>query len=69
MLLIINAYFLIGLLFGLYFVLRGYRQLDPSAQTAGLIVRLMWLPAAIVLWPALLKKMISGGGNTDQVKS
>ncbi|MEM7358682.1 MAG: hypothetical protein AAF431_06285 [Pseudomonadota bacterium] len=67
MLLIINSYFLMGLLFGIYFTVRGYRRLDASANGAGILVRLMWLPAAIVLWPVLLKKTFFPGHDAGSV--
>jgi len=56
--LIISAYFLIGSVFGLYFLIRGFRQLDSSAATAGIPVRLLWLPAAILLWPVLGRRLV-----------
>ena len=58
MLWIINIYFIIGLLFGVYFALAGCSRIDPAAASAKVLVRLMWLPAALVLWPLLLKKIV-----------
>ena len=56
MLWIINSYFIIGLLYGVYFSLAGCSRIDPTAASAKVLVRLMWLPAALVLWPLLLKR-------------
>ena len=50
----LGVYALIGLLFGLYFVTWGLRK-DPIAGK-GIILRLMLLPAAILIWPLLLRK-------------
>ncbi|NND00018.1 MAG: hypothetical protein HKN85_07540 [Gammaproteobacteria bacterium] len=62
MFLMITAYFLIGLLFGIYFAIAGCARIDPAAASAGPIVRMMWLPAATLLWPFLINKLI----NADQ---
>jgi hypothetical protein len=58
MLWIINSYFIIGLLFAVYFALAGCSRIDPAAASARVFVRLMWLPAALVLWPILLKRLL-----------
>ena len=49
----LGIYALIGLLFGLYFITRGLRN-EPIAGK-GLVLRLMLLPAALLLWPFLLR--------------
>jgi hypothetical protein len=59
MLLIFSIYFLSGALFGLYFIFSGCGRIDAGASSAGLWVRLMWLPAAVLLWPFLLVKLLS----------
>ncbi len=51
-------YVVVGVFFGVYFTLGGYKQLDASANGAGLAVRLLWLPAALALWPVLLLKLL-----------
>jgi hypothetical protein len=71
MLWIINSYFIFGLLFGVYFVIAGCRRIDPTAASAKMLVRLMWLPAAVVLWPLLLKQVfqvISQTNKSEAVK-
>lgn len=55
--LLVIVYSVTGLLFGLFFLFRGYTKLDASAQGASFGVRVMWVPAAIVLWPLLLVKI------------
>ena len=49
----LGLYVGLGLLFGLYFITRGLRG-QPIAGK-GIILRLMLLPAAILLWPLLLR--------------
>jgi hypothetical protein len=66
MLWIINSYFILGLLFGVYFVLAGCRRIDPTAASAKVLVRLMWLPAATVLWPLLLKQVFQVNSQTNK---
>ena len=67
MLWIINSYFTIGLLFGVYFALAGCSRIDPTAASAKMLVRLMWLPAALVLWPLLLKRIFQVNRQTREV--
>jgi len=55
---LLGIYFLIGLLFSLWFVIRGAAKLDENAVEANWKLKLLWLPAAIALWPILLKKTI-----------
>lgn len=48
----LGVYLLIGLVFGLYFITRGIRN-DPIEGKAP-VLRLMLLPAAILIWPLLI---------------
>lgn len=66
MLWIINSYFIIGLLFGVYFCVAGCSRLDPTAASAKVLVRLMWLPAALLLWPILLPKSFLATSQVDK---
>jgi len=50
----LGIYVLIGLLFGLYFITRGLR--NEALAGKGIILRLMFLPGAILIWPFLLRK-------------
>ncbi len=56
---IFGLYVIAGLLFGVYFVVRAHKNIDASAQGASIWVRLLWLPAAIALWPVLIKRLLS----------
>jgi predicted transporter len=55
---LISVYLITGVAFGVAFVLVGFRKIDPSAENVGFLVRLLWLPGALVLWPYLLPKWI-----------
>ena len=53
----ITAYYLlIGCAFGVAFFLRGYAVIAPEARGASIATRLIWVPAAIALWPLLARK-------------
>jgi hypothetical protein len=55
---LIFIYLGLGVLFSLAFAAIGCRVIDPGAANSGFFMRLMWMPAAIVLWPILLQKWI-----------
>lgn len=57
---LIGGYCLLGVLFGIFFLLKGYKAIDSSADGAGIGVRLMWLPGAVALWPLLMAKTFRG---------
>lgn len=50
----LGIYVLIGIVFGVYFIMRGLRN-EPIAGR-GIILRFMLLPGAILVWPLLLGK-------------
>ncbi len=52
-LLLCTVYLAPGLAFAVLFVLRGYKKIDKVADSAPLALRLLWMPAAIALWPLL----------------
>lgn len=56
MIIALSIYVIIGVLFSLWFVAFGHRLLDASSADARLTVRVLWLPAALLLWPLLLLK-------------
>ena len=64
----IGGYLLIGCVFGFGFFLRGYCVIAPEAEGAPLVVRLMWTPAAIALWPLLAWKWLRNR-NRDRNQS
>lgn len=56
---VLGIYFVIGLLFGIYFFIKGAFQLDELIKESKWTVRLLLLPGAIGLWPMLLIKIIT----------
>ena len=52
------GYWLLGTVFGLYFVSWGAARLDDEAKTMSWPVRLLLLPGSIALWPLLLGKLL-----------
>lgn len=55
---VIYSYFLIGLIFGIWFIIAGASILDKEMRTANWRVKLLLLPGAAGLWCWLLIKMI-----------
>ena len=52
------AYLAIGLLFGLWFVLKGVQKVDAGMNEAKWNLRLLILPGSIALWPVMLRKYL-----------
>ncbi|HLP83735.1 MAG TPA: hypothetical protein VK157_05245 [Phycisphaerales bacterium] len=53
-LVIIAMYLGLGAIFAPGFVIWGVRRIDATAASAGWVVRCMWAPGAMLLWPVLL---------------
>ena len=58
-LLLLGAYAFLGLLFAFYFFFKGAFKLDPLIGDSKWTVRLLLIPGAMALWPALLLKIIN----------
>lgn len=58
-LIFLGIYVAIGLLFGIYFFVKGASRLDPLIKDSKWTVRLLLLPGSIGLWPILLLKIIT----------
>lgn len=56
---IILIYLAIGLVFGIYFFIRGAAQIDELIKDSKWTVRLLLIPGAIGLWPLLLLKILN----------
>ncbi len=52
------GYFLIGALFGVWFVLKGAAKLDEGVKGAPWHFRLVLFPGSCLLWPVLVYKLI-----------
>jgi len=55
----LGCYFLVGILFSIPFLFVGYKAILPEATGSGIRVRLLWVPAAIAIWPLLAFRWIT----------
>lgn len=58
-LLILGIYFVLGLLFGLYFIFLGANKIDPLMKETKKNVRILLLPGIVATWPFFIKKMFN----------
>ena len=58
MVLAIETYFGLGLVFAILFAWRGAGAVDPAAQNGSLGFRLLIVPASALLWPLLLRRWL-----------
>jgi hypothetical protein len=58
MVLVVEAYFAIGVVFAILFAWRGAAVVDPAAREGSLGFRLLILPASALLWPLLARRWI-----------
>ncbi len=59
----LGIYFLIGLLFGVYFLFIGATKIDPLMQDTKKKVRVLLLPGVIATWPFLIGKLLKSKTN------
>jgi hypothetical protein len=52
------AYAVAGLFFGLLFVFRGVKAIDPAVSGSGVGFRLMILPGCAAFWPLLFVRWL-----------
>ena len=57
-------YAVIGVLFGLFFVVRGVSRIDPVAADGTWGFRLLILPGSAALWPLLLVRWLRAGDGS-----
>ena len=62
-LMVVSVYLVLGLVFAVLFVLRGYKRIDALAATAPLRIRILWMPAAVALWPLLARTWMRSAGS------
>jgi hypothetical protein len=56
----ILVYLLLGVCIAPGFVIWGAGRIDPAAGSAEWGVRVLWLPAAAILWPCVLRRWLAG---------
>jgi len=54
---ILTVYFGLGLLFSIYFVIKGAPKIDPLMADSKFKVRLLLAPGAIATWPFLVRNL------------
>ena len=57
---LVAIYAIIGLLFGLPFLMWGVSRIDPSARGAGVGFRLIILPGVMAFWPLMARRWLRG---------
>lgn len=60
----VMGYVVAGILFGIFFAIKGAAVLDPAAKGAPIGFRILVIPAAAALWPLLLVKLLRRKGAT-----
>ena len=55
---LLDAYLITGLGFALYFIFTGAEKIHHSTREGGFGLKLLLLPAAVMLWPYLLKRVM-----------
>jgi len=58
---LVLVYLLIGVLFAVPFAARWVARLDPVAAHGTIGFRLLIVPGAILLWPLLARRLLTGG--------
>jgi len=65
MVFLILIYLALGAVFALAFFVKGYQKIDSAASDASWFVRIIWVPAALMLWPLLVSKWFQSKNSTN----
>ena len=57
---ILLLYFVVGLLFAIYFSVRGITDLDKAARGTSFLFKVLISPGVLALWPYLLMSLLKG---------
>ena len=57
---LLEIYLVAGVLFAIFFVIKGVERIDPTAKQSTLGFRLIILPGAAALWPVLAWRWFRG---------
>jgi hypothetical protein len=52
------AYVILGVCFGVFFVVSGAEKIHHSTKGGGIGLKLLLLPASVIFWPYLLLKIM-----------
>jgi len=67
--LLIEVYVILGLIFALFFVVNGAGKIDPTAKAGTLGFRLLIIPGAMAFWPLLAKRWWQGATEPPEEKN
>jgi len=56
---VLGIYFLIGFLFGLFFLFVGATKIDPLMANTKKKVRILLFPGVVATWPLLIGKLFN----------
>ncbi len=59
-------YALVGVIFGISFILRGANRIDPIAPESTRGFRLIILPGVVAFWPLLARRWLRGSGPPEE---
>lgn len=54
----LSIYFGVGVIFGVYFLIKGAIKIDPLLGHSKWSVRLLLFPGTIAMWPILVSKLL-----------
>ena len=60
-LILTTIYFGIGMVFSVFFLMKGAGAVDPVAQVTPLRTRVLFVPGAAAVWPVLVIKWLRAG--------
>lgn len=63
---LVLLYALVGVIFGIPFVLRGVNRIDPVAPQSTRGFRLVILPGVVAFWPLLAVRWLRGSGPPEE---
>ena len=61
-----QAYALIGVIFAIAFVWVGAKKVDPQTIGSGMGFRLLLLPGVAAFWPLLLRRWLANGSEAPE---
>ncbi len=56
LLIIASLYLAIGVLYGIYFIIKGGPKIDPTLKASKFSIRYLLFPGSIICWPFLIFK-------------
>ena len=54
---ILGAYYFLGFLFGIYFIIKGAPKIDPLMHNTKKRVRVLLFPGIVATWPFMIRNL------------